>query len=270
MGTGKKKGAYARKNTSLTLLNRARLNKGYTVAEVAMAIGAKSGSAIAPWLTGNAKVPAKYAEQVAQLLDIDVNDLTLTDGHRGAPKGRPITPLAYTTTFWNKKRVESNRTISEVAEIIGTKRSTTGKYFVGMLVPDDDTIKRFCDLFDVEFMRGRGEFVRANKVYKAIHKRQVTCKGTLRKADTTAEDAVAPASEHTPEPVQEKPVLVSKAQSDGIKKKEALTSLYGKVTYDEFTRLFGIINAGNSDDIVASVYGTVDFDTFIKVKSILE
>ena len=268
MGTEKKTRAHSCKDTNLTLLNKARLDKGYTIAEVAMALGAKYG-AVSPWITGNRGVPAKYAEKVAKLLDLDIKDLTISQGHHGAVKGHPVVPMAYTTTFWSKKRVEAEFTIAEVAKRIGIKYGLAGKYFTGMSLPDDDTIKRFCDMFDVDFMMGKGEFVKANQAYKALNKRSATCKGTSRKSSAVTTTATN-ISEPTPKPVQEKPVLFSKAQLAGIKKKAALTSLYGDVTYDEFIRLYDLVNACEGKDIVAEIYGMVDFDTFIKVKSILE
>ena len=148
-------------------------------------------------------------------------------------------------TFWNVERVKKGYKIKEIAELLDLKEKTASAYFTGFLLPDDDVIAKFCDLFGVDFMRGKGEFYRAHVEYKNAHDR--TYKVRYAGIPVPAEDT---------EPV------VKKTKADNVGDL-VLEMLYGKIPYTDFKILTGQVMSGA--DILECVYGKVDFETFLKV-----
>lgn len=152
-------------------------------------------------------------------------------------------------TFWNKLRVENGYRIKDIAELLDLGEKTTAAYFTGYTLPNDDIVKKFCDLFCIDFMKGRGEFHKAYSEYNKTHNRK--CKVRKVSMNSVAEDTkeVEPPKAETPKKVD---------FSDTV-----LEMLYGKIPYVDFKILTGQLMSGA--DILECVYGKVDFETFANI-----
>lgn len=162
-------------------------------------------------------------------------------------------------TFWARKRVENNITVRELSKLIKCSRATTGAYFTGFMIPDDEKIKVLCDFFDVDFIRGKREFINAHKKYDVDYKRVVVVKSsskTMQECEKTEEPVV------TEKPViKEERVMGDSDKLDAVKR-----LLYNKVSYD----LYCLIENTPVDKIEETLYDNkVDYVLFNLVRDIL-
>ena len=75
-----------------------------------------------------------------------------------------------TDTFWQKIIVESGLSNSEIAKKTGVKhRDHIPNYSNGLRLPNDTIIKAFCELFNVDYKKGRQEFIEAHRKYNDEH-----------------------------------------------------------------------------------------------------
>lgn len=151
-------------------------------------------------------------------------------------------PYARKDNFWSKTRVENKLTIAEVATAIGESEKIVASYFSGFLMPHDITVRRICDLFDVEFSKGKLEFENAHSKYKAEHK--PTLKYSARK---------------------KKPGEINNVE-------DIFLNLYGLVSCSEFIDIYNAAT-GRADeevDLMAILYGKVDYKTFSKIISMIK
>ena len=143
--------------------------------------------------------------------------------------------------FWSKLRVKNNVTVREVATMLGANEKTVSGYFTGFLMPDDTTIKRICELFDVDFSNGKLEFQHAHTRYKAEHK--PTLKYSAKKKKI--------------------------GEINNIE--DIFLTLYGVVSCAEFIDIYNTAIGKKSDniDIMGILYGKVDYKTFNKIITML-
>lgn len=173
---------------------------------------------------------------------------------------------AYTfkDTYWNKKRVEADVSISELADLMGVKRATMGAYCSGYLVPHPDVMKQMCEFFGVDFIKGKSEFEKAHKAWDATHKR--TLKASARKPkktkDKTVDIAELVVQSNTP-------LVTTSVHSNRAVCETILKAVYHKVDYDDYSRLSDYLYNGTGDPLEV-VYGKVDLKTFRYIEKALE
>lgn len=151
-------------------------------------------------------------------------------------------PYARKDNFWSKKRVESGMTIKEVAEYLGESEKTVASYFSGFLMPHNASVKRICEMFDVDVSKGRLEFENAHTKYKAEH--APTLKYTARK---------------------KKPGEINNIE-------DVFLNLYGVVSCSEFIDIYNttIGRASEDIDLMGILYGKVDYKTFSKILKLVK
>lgn len=158
-------------------------------------------------------------------------------------------------TFWNTLRVERNIRYCDIAELFGGGVSTYGAYFSGQLMPKDDIITKLCDLFDVDFDKGKEEFRKA-------HADWVSTKHSGRRELTTGKkDVVLRAS-------AEMPARVTVGQSDSPSKSDIFSLIYGKIPYDRFSEFCDMVASKNGDPLKL-VYGAVSYEDYNEIARIL-
>lgn len=269
-------------------LNTLRAEKKITVADLARDLGVPKGT-LGCWLNGVHAMPEMYAASLAELLGVSVSDVPcikkpMRKKYRLAKIDKPATAHAYknTTTapctykdnFWSKKRVEANRTLPEVAKTIGCSYSKIAKVFCGMTMPDDQMIKALCDMFDVDFIVGKGEFQKAYNEYKIIRGRKMVCCGDRRPRNPDdpnyKTDEAAAKKPKAPKKKNIEPTPIEVLSATNIDKRDAaLVALYGNISYNDFVKISAIVTNGYGDDILPLIYGQVDFNLFGKVKELI-
>ena len=182
---------------------------------------------------------------------------------KGRKKGSKDDAWASRTTFWNIQRVKNDYRVKELAETLGLGVKVTGSYLTGFLMPNDKTIEDFCNLFQIDFSKGKGEFYKAHEAYdreKQNRKRRISSKKETECVypKEEVEKPLAPA------PVEKADVPVVNPDEIGDR---VMEMLYNKIPYKDFKILAGQIMSGA--DIVECVYGNVDFDTFAKIVDIV-
>lgn len=159
--------------------------------------------------------------------------------------------FTFKDTFWSKLRVEKNLSLQDVADVIGLSDASIGQYFTGATLPKDRTIRDICELFDVDYNTGAHEFYKAHKAWRAEHENK-TLKYSAR----------------------EKKSVTKKTKSSKIENVEdVIRFFYGQLSCDDFLNLYNTLTGtGNIsfEDILASIYGTVDFETFNKINTIIQ
>ncbi len=265
MGKTKKtvRKAHCRTSSKGVYLNQVRVEKGLTIDTIAKRMGFKTSGNLGAWFAGRAPVPERHVPSLAQALGIDVKDIPESAIRRGVGKKGKANhaPCAFTDTFWSRKRVECGKTIDAVAEATGCHRVLVGKYFTGMYMPNDEIIKKFCDLFEVEFMRGKGEFHKAHQSYKALHHRApAVCKGNKPKAELPEVPEQIPTAKPEVKPIIKTETSVTH---------QVLELLYGKLDYEDFMKVTDALEGGDYSEPMKMLYGHVDFKLFTAVDSLL-
>jgi transcriptional regulator with XRE-family HTH domain len=238
-----------------TPLNTLRADNGYTVRGLAKELGVSSSGSVSHWLSGRTKVPEQYVKPLAKLFGVSPDVITGTVSEQKKPRkkcNRPITRAAHTfkDNFWSRKRVESGLTIDMMAEKVGLTSSTAGRYIIGMQIPEDEVIQRFCDLFNVDFMVGKGEFTKMHRSYKTGSNKLVAS----YKGPKPVRSDVGPI-------IDDEPVTESNAN--------LIELLYGKVPYADFIKIIEILDQTNATSL-EDIYGKVDFATFNLVKTTVD
>ena len=72
-------------------------------------------------------------------------------------------------TFWRKIRNKSKYTNAQIAGYVGISDNNVCSYLSGALFPKDKTIKKFCELFHVDYETGKNEFIKAHKNWLEKH-----------------------------------------------------------------------------------------------------
>lgn len=159
-------------------------------------------------------------------------------------------------TFWSKKRVEANISIRELADALGIKFSTMTGYLIGVSVPKEKTIRDICDWFNVDYVEGAREFIKAHKAYDA-QRNGKEVKLSAKKKLMVTESKLIIAKEETSE--------VVKGMSDREKRKEINKLVYGKVSQD----VYEAVRIVEFDKLLQTVYDKVDYAVYETIRSIL-
>ena len=173
-------------------------------------------------------------------------------------KKRNVVARTFKDTFWCKKRVEGNFKVTELAELIGCSRATMGAYLTGFLMPSDSVIQTLCELFGVEFIKGKREFIKAHKSYDVEHKRTLKARGEHKEPVRELE-----VEEPKTEVVQEKSVM-----NDTEKMGAILRLVYSsrKLDYDTFCKLSQM----SFDRLKETVYSKVDYAVYTTIENIID
>ena len=161
-------------------------------------------------------------------------------------------------TFWSMKRVEANISIKELAEAMGLKYSTMTGYLIGVSVPKEKTIRDMCDWFNVDYIEGEREFIKAHRAYDAQgHGKEV--KLSAKKKIKIDEPKIIIAKEEASK------VVKGESMSDGEKRREINKIVYGKVSQE----VYEAVRVVEFDKILQTVYDKVDYVVYETIRSIL-
>lgn len=154
--------------------------------------------------------------------------------------------------FWNALRVERNIRYRDLSELFGGHISSWAKYFSGQQMPTDENIEKLCDLFEVEFGKGKAEFMKANQEWTSDRF------GTKRKLITGQNDArLCNVSSGASE---------VEAMPDGdYTLGDILALVYGKIPYDTFAQ-FTINVRNNLGDPLSCIYGSVSYEEYKQIE----
>ena len=186
-------------------------------------------------------------------------------------KTRIVKPaLTYKENFWSKKRVEQNVKISDIATLLEIKPKTASAYFTGQSVPHNDQIATLCEYFNVDPIEGEREFYNAHKTYDAERKRTLVLSAKTKRTIT---EATKRPNNNTPT-LEEDTTFVEQVAKEIYEKEEQrkdklFEAVYGKLDCWKTFKEFAIFVSRNVD-VREWLYGKVDFETYEKVKKILE
>lgn len=156
-------------------------------------------------------------------------------------------PRTFKDTFWCRKRVEQNITVQEIADAVHLSTGIVGMYLTGQRMPTDETIKQLCDLFDVNFLEGKSEFVKAYKLWDSEPHRVVKYRSEQQVTKTpkeTIDTSMAKKPQNVPESVLEVlygklPQKAFKAILEGTESEiDPLEYLYDKVDFDDYMKIY--------------------------------
>lgn len=151
-------------------------------------------------------------------------------------------------TWWNRKRVEANVQVKDLAQMFNKSHGTVGGWFTGEFLPHEDEIYKLCDLFDVDHNTGFTKFLEAHGNYVAQHK-----KG--RKAIVNMPDK------------NEEDLSMIESQKVESQKVDIFSLIYGKVSYEAFNAF--IQACANKQDPLKYVYGKVSFEEYQKIVEVI-
>lgn len=144
--------------------------------------------------------------------------------------------------FWSNRKVEKQVSFKALAKATNKPLTSVRNYFIGRMVPDEDTIRIICDLLDVDYDLGVAEFAKLSNVGR--HRSNKTKKAKKATKVITHE--------------------VSSATASTV---DYLELLYGKVSFEDFQLISTA--AKTKDDVLPFVYGQVDYKTYCQIADIL-
>jgi transcriptional regulator with XRE-family HTH domain len=251
-----------------TKLNALRKERNLSTADIGKIVGVSS-AAIGTWCSGKYCPSDEYIPKLASALDVPLlalksmlseaqtafkNSMETSDS--GEPNKSVVdmrSSHTFKDNFWSRKRVECDMKIKEVGEAINQPLKRVGQYFTGQALPNDDIIHDLCDLFDVDFVTGKREFINANKIWVGEHDKDlVSCKRVNKQKKATVKG----------DELKELDNPTKTLDVDTIN--YIATKIYGKVDYQEFTRIIDLLSLGTElSKLLDMVYGRVDFNVFM-------
>lgn len=264
-----------------TTLNELRIKLNLTQQDLAAKVGTTQGS-IGHWCIGKYRPVESYIPKLAEAFNVSVPEMiqllntTYDEYHNGelpvvpssVDENRTVvdmrSPHTFKDNFWSRKRVECNMKVTEVGEAIDQPYKRVGQYFTGQTLPDDDIIHALCDLFDVDFVTGKQEFINANKIWVGEHDKDLISGKIVNRPKKSAAN----------KPTKKKKSIAEKPEPEKIdnptKPLDAdtidyiATKIYGKVDYQEFFRIIDLLSLGTElSKLLDMVYGRVDFNVFM-------
>ena len=256
-----------------TKLNALRKERNLSTADVGKIVGVSS-VAIGNWCGGKYYPSDEYIPKLASALNISVPTLRSmldeaytsfrnpTETSDSDEPNKSVVDMRSSHTFkdnfWSRKRVECDMKIREIGEAINKPLKRVGQYFTGQALPNDDVIHDLCDLFDVDFVTGKREFINANKVWVGEHDKDlVSCKRVNKQKKATVKKD-EPKELDNPTKTLDADTITYIA-----------TKIYGKVDYQEFIRIIDLLSLGTElSKLLDMVYGRVDFNVFMLLDDI--
>lgn len=259
-----------------TPLNALRVSRGMTVPEVADAVGTSKGNVYA-WFAGQFNPSPEYCRKLAALFEVSEDEIMSMLAYRDPDSHKvPHSPYTFKDNFWSNLRVLKKYTLKTISETLGHPTipiPTLGMYFSGAAMPDDRTIKRLCNMFGVDFLKGQCAFAEAHRRYKVQHTRDLVA--TDRQPP---KKRAQPVFSYTPEPVstptvESKPIVETKPvvnPKPSLDIESVSRIIYGHIAYSEYISVLELLKSGeNKSDILNRVYGKVDFSAFAELTKIL-
>lgn len=160
-------------------------------------------------------------------------------------------------TFWNKLRIENSLRIKDVAEMLGLSIGTIGCWFSGQGVPNADNVKAICELFEIPYDKGYGEFIKANQKWDLD-------KGQRKIWMYSPESIEIPDSEKSKRTKKAKKAKTVPVQTD---RTDIIKYLYGRLAFVEYMQLQTYL--ADNVDPMPYLYGKVSFDEFVEVRKII-
>lgn len=253
------------KNGHETPLNKLRCDKGLSIAELAKMMGV-TPQVVDSWLIGKCCPREDGIKKLATALEVTpeyvleaittskINKRNNTS-HKSSRKMRQIS-----NNFWSKLRKTHNITCETIAGLLDEKKdpTTVAKYFTGDCMPNDKIIQNICDIFDIDFEKGKQEFQVVRDKKLAIKKN--TIEATMN--PTSISDA--PIENSTSKAITLIPVKNEQVKSIG-------KMIYNKVTFEEFWDiLFMLTEDINNKNLPELLYGKVDYATFNKIQGVFD
>lgn len=269
------RGPHAKITKVHSSLNQLRCKRGLSLKDIADQIGS-CPQVVSHWMTGKTKPRKDYKEKLAKVLGVseewimDSYNQSIVDPPakvETTAKPQKSDRISHYDNFWTNKRDDLNLTIIDVKNLTGLSKdkTTIAKYFTGELIPDSQTIKIFCDTFDVPFEEGKTGFVSGHDKWVAIRSNVKTAEITpkVNKMNIAMTTTITPAQKVE---VTRTPLGMS------LKNNPISKLIYEKVSFDEFCKILDAVDGitDNSASIPEMVYGKVDFDVFNVIYELVE
>lgn len=164
-------------------------------------------------------------------------------------------------TFWNKLRIENSLRIRDVAEMLGIPVGTIGRWFSGQGVPNAENIKAICQLFEIPFDKGYGEFVKANQKWDSDRGRM--------KISMYSPETITVSSEEEPKRTKKSKKTEPKPEIPQVQKDytKLVKYLYGKLEFADYMQLQTYL--ADHVDPMPYLYGKVSFDDYVEVMKLV-
>ena len=225
-------------------------------------------STVGKWFTGKGEPNDSYIQALCDLMGVDfeTGKAEFTEAHKSfislepnkytkGHKSRKGVPLkaawACKDTFWNQQRIENGLKLTDIADYVKLDSRKIGGYFTGQFMPPDDVIDSICDMFDIDSVRGKSEFMKAHAAWDAEHHRSVKLKASVSNETNSNVESVE----------TENVVDINSF---------ILETIYGKFTYEEYKYISDALSSDSSSgDVLSKLYGTLPFDTFNTISDII-
>lgn len=156
-----------------------RRKNGWSQDYLAERLGYKSYTTIQKWESGVTEPPLKKAHAIAELFQIDIDDLTKKD-LAAQEENRPY--LAGSNI--KQARLHRRTTQKELAEAVGTTKSTIRSYEAGYREPSVEAMQRIADALNVDFP----EIIEEGNVEKILSAfRKLNCEGQAKAVERVEE-----------------------------------------------------------------------------------
>ena len=134
-------------------------------------------------------------------------------------------------------------------------------------MPDEKTIAKLCDFFDVDLLKGTKEFVKAHKAWDTNrHAKKVKIQPVLTEAEQQHADEVLATAEAFNKQLEErrnpKPAPVEDTT-------DIFALVYEVLSYEEFNQVFDEV-AGKQGDPLKLIFHKVSYDTYKKIASVIK
>lgn len=149
-------------------------------------------------------------------------------------------------TWWNRLRVEKNISYAVLGRIFNRSRQNYSDIFSGQRMPKDDTIRALCSVFNVDFDKGKSEFIKAHKTWCSKHGR-----GSPNSCSSRIQRSLSNAAHNDCTSIDLSPFLYGKVDyntymqvSEAANDTDKLKYLYGKLSWEDFSTLMILMRKG--------------------------
>lgn len=180
-------------------------------------------------------------------------------------RGKRSHAYAFKDNFWNKKRIEGNYKISDMAELLECPYSTAGAYFGGVMMPREDAIKKLCEFFGVDEIEGTREFLNAHKAYDAEKQKGRKLKIKAEEPEPTKTTPIKQLDtfEKVEEPKAPEPI--TRKDKKDIDYSSVFEIVYGKLSFSDYAEFTTSLQYHSLTSALQFIYGKVDFATYTEV-----
>jgi transcriptional regulator with XRE-family HTH domain len=183
-------------------------------------------------------------------------------------KPRPIPPpntklRTYKDNFWSRLRVEKGISAKELAKLLGLNCKNPSELYnwcSGKHIPPDKHIRKFCEIYDVDYEKGKQEFINAHSQwYSWDHDIKKAC------IYTETQELYHPEKKTFNEHIPEIPTDMGVEQSKlNIRNKIFWNKIPPEIQETIRTRITDC-----KDQILNELYGEIDFYTYDIIRNYL-